>query len=392
MVSILRITRTVADRLVVSVLLLIVSLRLGMLDNVGVPYPAPFLERWEGVAEYTVWVAVPLTATLLAFKTRRWAGWVCLTGVPVAYFFPPPVPFLLPWATASPLWLQSSFWSGVIIAVFVAVGLYWISTSAAGCLPVLALAPLPSRRRRRAFVLGGSLVCVLAVIWTALIGVAPPSFWGESGIHRPYTQQLSPYHAVFIASDALHLGTERAAWDTSWGPWEWLVIARVQEHFWGLPWWDHKFVFLVRPPHFYGQTYFFDGVRPAGLLAQFLPIVTLYPGSRTNLVKNAEIDLRVLKDGQSRKGARIIGEAILGYRWSGTERREAGFRVAITGPAGSMVTTTDGKGVYDFPGLPPGRYSVHFDLPPNSRVQHSLCDSPIQLEPGQIVECDAYYQ
>jgi hypothetical protein len=70
---------------------------------------------------------------------------------------------------------------------------------------------------------------------------------------------------------------------------------------------------------------------------------------------------------------------------------ESGVKVEITGPSGMRVMVSDGEGIYDAPGLPPGRYSVHVGAAIPLGQGRTNCPSPFQLEGGQIMECDVRF-
>src|SRR5271169_5980112 len=145
---VLGVTRTVVDWVVILGLFLFSMFRFGMLGNA---YPPPLdaqIEDWGEVAGCFLWVIVPLAASLLAFKTRRLAGYVCFLGMPVAAYIPASNPF-------RPTWDESPFSSVAMAAVFVALGLYWLLTSAFGCPPVLSPRSQTSKLRRWAFISGG---------------------------------------------------------------------------------------------------------------------------------------------------------------------------------------------------------------------------------------------
>jgi hypothetical protein len=208
---------------------------------------------------------------------------------------------------------------------------------------------------------------------------------GTCRVIPPAAKPTFPGQALFIATDAAGFGRKLTADDTRMPFIEGFAIARVQEHFWGLPWWSQRYVLLWRPLQWRGEAYFYDGERPAGLLTEFLPIVIFNYCSRTNLVSNAEIDLRVLKDGPSETTGRVVGRVFRPIE-GGPRQREEETKVIITGPSGDIVTTTDRKGNYDAPRLAPGIYSVRFEA---ASLPYAACSSPVRLEPGQIIECDA---
>lgn len=370
----LQVTRKVVDWVVILGMILFIIFRFAMLGNAYLPPLGSPIADWGELARCFLWLIIPLYIIRLALKTRRWAGYVCFLGIPLAAYFPGSIYSLRGWS-------ETPFSSGVMAALFITLGLYLLLTSTFGCPPVLAPSPHPSRVRRWVFISSGALVCGLGLIWTVFIAITPQL--ADCFVIPPSAKPKFPNQAVFIATDAVSFG-KKPALDDPMPFFTGFAIARVQEHFWGLPWWCQKFVLLWRPAQWRGETYFYDGGRPYGLLAHFLPIVCFNSCSRTSLVSDAEIDLRVLKDGPSQTTGRLFGHV---YRpTDGPRQWEAGVKVTITGPERSIVTATDTHGLYDAPGLPPGEYSVHIDVPAESYVQ---CSSLIKLEQGNIMECDA---
>ena len=392
MMLILRIARKALDSLVVLVLLLICSFGLGALGNLGIPSSPSSFSDWQYAAADTFWALVPLAVVFLAFKTRRWAGWVWLLSLPIAYYFALPMrfPLFLIHLYHQPMAGESSSWPEIAMGLLIVVGLYWLLTSALGCPPILAQGERPSSGRRKwAFFSGAMLVCGLGLAWTAVMA-AIPIFFGECGGPPLFVKPESPSQAVFIATDVVQFGPD--AYDPGHCAKLFclLCFGSRQEHFWGLPWWDRKVLILVRPCSWHGESYLIDGNRPSGILARFLPIVTMRQCGRTDLVTGADIELRVLKDGRTRLGGRIIGYV---YRHiDGTRQRQEGIKVTLTGPTGSIVSTTDVKGIFDFPGLLTGTYSIQADLPPKSQVGWLRCPRPFLLAPEEIIECSVYYE
>jgi hypothetical protein len=373
--SVPRVARMIVDGMVILGMILFVIFRFAMLGNAYLPPLGSPIADWGEIARCFLWLIVPLYITRLAFKTRRWAGYVCFLGVPLAAYFPSSIYFL-------PDWNKTPFSSGVMAALFMALGLYLLLTSAFGCPPVLAPSPQPTRLRRWVFISGYALVCGLGLIWTVFIALTPR--FADCFVIPPSAKPKFPNQALFIATDAVSFGKKPAPDDITMPMPDGFAIAHIREHFWGLPWWSRRFVLLWRPPQFKGEIYFYDGGRPLGLLTHFLPIVCYNYCGRTSLVSDAEIDLRVLKDGPSQTTGRIFGHFF--RPTDGPRQGEAGVKVMITGPERTIVTATDTRGLYDAPDLAPGEYSIHIDVPPQSWVD---CTSPIKLEPGNITECDA---
>ena len=381
---ILRVIRHVLDWLSIAMMLLIVSISLGALGNLPFPGFASSFVDWREGGGFMLWTLIPLATTLLTFKTRRWAS--CASFLCAALVFvPSPLYHLLIGLVGL---TNPNFLLEVFVAFFPAQGLYWLFTSALGCPPVLGQGSQPSKRRRWAFNIGGVLVCSLGLMWTAIMAAIP--FWAvDCGRIEPFAKPIDSQQAVFIATDVLDFVPAGTSGSMSSSFLASFAIARVQKHYWGLPWWDRKFLFIARFSSWRGEPYLVDANLPYGFLSRFLPIVTLRQCGRSDLVRDANVELRVLKDGQSQKGARIIGQIL--HFAQGTREQEAGIRVTISGPNGNIVTTTDGKGIFDAPGLAPGTYSVQPDLPPKARCIDCNCMNRFQLAPGEIRGCDMDY-
>ncbi len=159
-----------------------------------------------------------------------------------------------------------------------------------------------------------------------------------------------------------------------------LPFAIVQEQFWGLPFWDHKIV-LVALPLQAEEPVFIDGTRMHGLLTQFLPVVEVIPCNRSRLLKDAKVDLRVLRDGPPRKGVRIIGRVL---HYDGKDAPST--RVAISGPGGTTEVMTDQDGIYDLSGMPPGQYAITANAKPK-RVGRNRCAYREDAKSGEVWGC-----
>src|SRR5689334_4029378 len=152
----LRVMRKVVDWLIILGITLFVIFRFGILGNVHLPTLDSPIAEWGEIPRCLLWLIVPLYVILLAFKTRRWAGYACFLGVLVAAYFPPSISFLQDMNV-------DPFLSYILAGIFVALGLYWLLTSAFGCPPVITPLTHPSRVRSWAFISGGVLACGLGL-------------------------------------------------------------------------------------------------------------------------------------------------------------------------------------------------------------------------------------
>src|SRR5690242_3919628 len=126
----LRVMRKVVDWLVILGITLFVIFRFGILGNAHLPTLDSRIAEWGEISGCLLWLIVPLYITRLAFRTRRWAGYACLLRVLVAAYTPASI-YLLRDRSVDP----SS--SCILAGIFVALGLYWLLTSAFGSPPVI---------------------------------------------------------------------------------------------------------------------------------------------------------------------------------------------------------------------------------------------------------------
>jgi len=159
-------------------------------------------------------------------------------------------------------------------------------------------------------------------------------------------------------------------------------VAVVEERFWKLKY-QSKVVFLKalwKP----GDVYFVAGRLSQGLLTRWIfPVINMHC-SRSNLIQYATVDLRVLRSGRPKSGVRVIGRV----EKRGNYRRPVpGVKVVITGPEGTVITTTDKDGIYDVSGLVPGQYEVLPENGQDERWGYSSCAGPRMLFSGDVGGC-----
>jgi len=205
---------------------------------------------------------------------------------------------------------------------------------------------------------------------------------------QPFAAQQGSQQAVFTARI---IGSRKL-----WGPdnpipspRRYWAVASVREHFWGLPWWDRRILILVMlnrgigNPFPRGETDFIDGRRLPGSLTRFLPIFDTFC-TRTDAVANAEVDLRVLREGPPRNGVRILGRTVrlTGDRWDSVPS----MKVEIWGPQSNILVTSDQQGVFDVNNLPAGYYEIgRPSADGNPHLQLIKCRWKVEV--GDIRDC-----
>ena len=104
-----------------------------------------------------------------------------------------------------------------------------------------------------------------------------------------------------------------------------------------------------------GRTYFIDGRRANSLIGH-VPIVNISYCSRSAPVDRAALDLRMLREGYSLTGVRIVGQVDdkLG-------RPKPDVKIVITGPKGNTESTTDRAGIFDLTNMPAGQYAIRVE-------------------------------
>lgn len=202
-----------------------------------------------------------------------------------------------------------------------------------------------------ALLLAGIAYVAICVVLT----VRSPVARGDCGEHPPFAAPIRAEQAVFIAKIFYVSGEPQPPeWRQPWS------IALIHHRYWGLPRWMPNLVLLGHLPTKKGEEYFIDGDRSLFRLSGFFPYVDFRCSSRTRQVSEAEVEMRLLKDGPPRSGIRIIGR-VMGRPGVGGRQPFPGIRVKITGTDSVVTVTTDDQGIYDAVGLPPGHYIVRTD-------------------------------
>lgn len=364
-------------------------------SSVGPAYGAR-LSEWTPTLRLLLVGILCLATTFVALRARNWVAFlfhaaVALLGVWFAYLSVVGKPEQRePFSslTVSPSLVPAT-------CLLIVPGAFWYITGRAGW------PRLVSKPALLAVKIGVPL-CLLVATMVGAVIIDFMTIWsGECHFsEQPFTKPLSPEQAVFTARI---IGSRKL-----WGPDErqyspywrrYWSLASVQKGFWGLPWWDGKLVIFLTtargdwlpPPR--GEIDFVDGRRLPGSLTRFLPIFDTFC-TRTGSVADAEVDLRVLRDGPPQNGVRILGrtDRLTGnypsYRWE----TAPSMKVVIRGPAGTTTAVSDAHGIYDANGLPPGFYEVGREpvagAPPSWRdVECHLR----QVQSGEIRDCNVAF-
>jgi hypothetical protein len=328
--------------------------------------------EWPGVCGLAiVALGVPL-ASVIAIGSRRRASQFLLSvaavaGVAVA------LQQRFGWNNNTTN-LEMLFIVAVVSLFLNAPALFWYLTSRAGWPPLIPSRPLPGSRISARVILG-------IVLFAAPLvgGVAATFLLHADWRHTPKGSCLGKYSTVarpLLADSVIFTGKVVFIGRTFGGynqeP-EW-CIARVEQRYVGLPWWAPNYV-VIRGCYRRQERekYFFDTHRSRGLFTHFLPVVLPYVCCHMQPLAAAAADLRVLNDGPPRSGVRVIGRV---YDPSLPARRAT---VLITGPSGTISTTTDEEGIYDCSGLQPGHYSLRIEGEPRPDYLHEG-----EVAPGEV--------
>jgi hypothetical protein len=360
------------------------------------PNPGAPLSGWLATGGLVLAGIAPLSGSFFALRSPKRAALVFLV----------PVPFLVIWFLLSgpPPQLATTTTEGTttnagaataIFSLLIFPGLFWLLTGRLGWPSALSRAP-----RLRGKVVA-TLLSALSVLAVAVCMDLYSYQMGGCGYSTPpFTKQLFPEQAVFTAR-VLRAGllwpSESVAKKWQGSPKKYWALALIQKPFWGLAWWDRKIVVLTlrtipEDPFQRGETYFVDGRHLPGSLTRFLPVFDTFC-SRTKRIKDAEVELRVLHDGPPREGIRIMGRTV---RYTGHNLEPVpGIKVAVEGPSGRLIITSDSNGIYDVSGLPPGKYDIGRQLGDGKVYwQHPalLLGREGPTHPGDIRDCTVFVQ
>jgi hypothetical protein len=339
------------------------------------------LDRWwfSYIAASALFATVPLLGSTLVALNKRGSAAVSFLLV---------VPLFARWAFLNaefdPYVSHLDAWFAWICIV---LGLYWLFVRWAEWPPLFSRFLSPRRL---------VIYCLVALLWivvldlgaTFVLVVRPYSLTLDCGRSAVFSRSTFGHDAVFT-THLIRVG-HQARISNSWaGTW---ALAKIDKIFWSWP--LPRIVLLIAPEGgLIGPDYLVDGSRLIGGVTRFLPIVEIRGCNRTQPLPDAGLELRLLRSGFPGSDVRIMGRV---DRWVGKISLEPfvptkyalvqGARVEITGPQGIITATTDGEGIYDIAGLPPGKYQVR--LPTNSGQESpvALTNFPSNLEAGQVAE------
>ena len=331
---------------------------------------------WFLICAAALFGFIPLFASLIATRDPRRAGLLLLLSSPAALA----ATFLLDIDRLHYgviLWYVLLGYSMLAtVAIFVVPGLFWLSTHRLNWPPVMRRSASPSQSTLR---IAGTGILLLGLILSGAIVLAvfTPPLPVDCSKGAPISA-LGPGQMVFVARVVHTLGhcEEYSGRRGCTG-----ALAIVQERFWGI----RSGVAILTQGYFEdGEKYLIEGVHANGPLTRFLPIVGFWPCNRSSRLKDAEVNLRVLRERSPRSGVRIIGSVT---EYNGKKRDGApGKNVVITGPRGPVTVTTDSQGIYDLSGLPPGHYDIHAETR-GASPWHTQCSNGEELKSGDVGGC-----
>jgi hypothetical protein len=306
--------------------------------------PYFYVDNWAVLLGAVFMGLAPLVASFFVMRNRRAVLFSYLVGAVIEA------------ACAIWIWLSKDEWlfaspglNAGICGLFILLSIFWYISQRHNW-PYLFAPGHPSWWRKSAAIITGLLMLLIISLGSIKLGVnrGSPTCSGPP----PFARPMAADQAVFTAEVR-----GISAWPLRMIGIDYLPYGIVKEHFWGLHWWERKFVLLTLPLH-QNVIFFIDGRAMSGFLTRFLPVVELMPCTRTKPLDQATEDMRVLHNGPPRTGVRIIGTVIHTHSKPNAPREAMGMEVTITGPTGPIKIKTDKQGIYDVSGLPPGAYSA----------------------------------
>lgn len=364
--------------------------------------PGPSFEgawtRWLPTVGSAVLGLFALFASLTSLRNRRWAA--ILTLVPSTAIF-------LLWAaetrqfdkpgqllrmTPVGKWLEDAW---LAFPVLLIPGLFWLFTRRAQ--PTMAKPPHTFRKIAGPVLLLASVPLASVLMSVCLVG-EDNWFRDLCGYPPPFTAPKGERNSVFTGRVLRSFRSPKLGLELME---EHGALVRVEKGFWGLPRWHRTLAIVLVStsadwdPFRAGEMYFVDADRLDGALTRFLPIFRDHRCTRTAPIKDAEIELRVLRDGLPSSGLRILGQTIRLRQQSNSNyysvEKVPHVNVTIEGwrPRAQFSAISDENGVYDLSGLPLAGYRVGTADETGKMHWENYCCNPDGPR-HSICECTVY--
>jgi hypothetical protein len=281
--------------------------------------------------------------------------------------------------------INSLIWIGII---FGGLAVFWLIADKLEWPRIISQRPTTiSRKLTLSFstaLLFCLMICATSFAWA--IWPREPRFSVDCNGGFPSAAQRSPEEVGAVAKVVYLIGSTAPYQGRHRSP---SALAVVQEYFWGLPLWNHKWIFLTDGIFEKGEQLLVLGKSQNGILTRFFSFVSVAPCSRTALVEDREVDLRVMREGPPKTGVRIIGLVIRYVDEHMNRAAVPGTKVIIEGPTGTMTIISDQHGIYEVSGLPPGHYLVHADVFDQRFKQYPSCGDREEnnLKAGDVWGC-----
>lgn len=96
------------------------------------------------------------------------------------------------------------------------------------------------------------------------------------------------------------------------------------------------------------------------VLGHLLPVVEPLDCGHTAPLEDAGAWVRILREGAPKSGARLVGRVYVSVPYDRRGKRPApGTHVNLDGMGGTVVSVADDEGIFDFPSVPSGTYTLH---------------------------------
>jgi hypothetical protein len=372
--------KSLVDRLALGAGVVSGTIALALLGVRPIPLGETF-GYWVSYLAFAAWGLVLISASFGALRSRKLSAAMLLLCVPVVGISLVLIQVRYRYPDAAREFLQVS-----VIALAPPLGLssYWWISHKLGWTSVCQTRFNSQVWKVAAFAL--IAVFIFSVLFSSALFFASqrPGFSVNCKKGPPFASPTNPQHAVFTARIVSVCCSAPERLFPSFGG---FAVAIVTKRFWGLPWWNPGIVFLTQDISYIREPLFVSGALQPGILGNLLSIVEISICGRTTYLQNAQIDLRLLRDGPPKGSIRVIGETyrtVLSPKYH--YEKIPSVIVRIKGPDGTITTVSDADGIYDVSGLPPGAYTFQTDSYDPKSGDYSGCGG-IELIAGSIGGC-----